>query len=318
MKLKTMIALAGLVVGLMTIGFSVAMAVENLSSGEERTLNGHRFMPSQYIMDPFVGTHFGMDLGGASALSLTREFRDLNDDVLFTLEGSVIYATLGMSFQQQLGEKWAIGAGGSALVRSGTSALSFINDGATVNKEVAFWGRRLILRGEKAQLTGGLTWQYSTASIFTPREFAEHIANGGSLDTAPFLVSGKSWSLQGDLLYAYAFNPTFGMRASGSFGVQEKFNASETLLGRNRVGVLGEVDFNDKHNVPLGITLGFFAGFPSDMVESGIRGMVLGFWYTAKEDFIIGLETGALTIPEDEGDETIDGAFASFNIKYFF
>ncbi len=129
--------MAGLVGVLMTIGFSGAMAEENLSSGEERTLNGHQFMPSQYIVDPFVGTRFGMDLGAASALSLTRDFRDLNDDILFTLEGSVIYATLGMNFQQQLGEKWAIGAGGSALVRSGTSALSFINDGATVNKNVA-------------------------------------------------------------------------------------------------------------------------------------------------------------------------------------
>ncbi len=314
MKKITMIML----LSLLFIFTGGVFAQEDFSNGKERTLNGHQFMPSQYILDPFVGTFYSSHLGAASALSLSRDFNDLDGNKILTLEGSVIYATLGMHFQQKIGDKWAVGLGGSALVRSGTSAMSFINDGATVNQSFDVWGRRLIYRGEKSQLTGGLTWSYSTATLFTPREFANHIIDGGSLETAPLLTSGKVWSLQGDLLWAYAFSPTFGLRASGSFGVQEKVNTSEVLLGNNRVGVIGEVDFQDKYQVPLGISLGYFRGFPSELGQAGMRGMVLGFWYTAKEDFIIGLETGALQIPEDEGAEFIDGAFGAFNIKYFF
>ncbi len=196
--------------------------------------------------------------------------------------------------------------------------MSFINDGATVNNDIRVWGRRLIHRGEKSQLTGGINWQYSSATLFTPREFANHIIDGGSLDTAPFMTDGKTWSLQADLLWAYAFSSTFGMRASGNFGVQEAFDSAGVLLGKNRMGLLGEVDFNGRYGLPLGITLGYFYGFPTDMVGSGVRGTVLGFWYTAKQDFVIGLEGGALKIPTYDGDDSIDGAFAVFNVKYFF
>ncbi len=52
------------------------------------------------------------------------------------------------------------------------------------------------------------------------------------------------------------------------------------------MGLLGEVDFNGRYGLPLGITLGYFYGFPTDMVGSGVRGTVLGFWYTAKQDFV--------------------------------
>jgi len=318
MKLNKLLLITGLAASLVVFGSLSALAQEDLSSGVERTLNGHQFMASNYVVDPFVGTRYGTALGAASALSLERTFYDLDGNPLLTLEGSVIYATLGLNFQQKIGEKWAVGFGGSAMVRSGTSAMSFINDGATVNQNLEAWGRRMIHRGEKSQFTGGITWKYSTATFFTPREFANHIVEGGSLDTAPFVQTGKIWSLQADLLWAYAFNPTFGLRATGSFGVQEKFNESEVLLGRNRVGLLGEVDFNNRFGFPFGITLGYFAGFPSDMVEAGLRGSILGFWYTAKQDFSIGLETGVLQIPADDGNDTVDGAFGSFNVKYFF
>ncbi len=318
MDLNRKLLITGLFASLMMLCSLISLAEQDLSSGAERTLNGHQFMPSQFILDPFVGTRFGTELGGATAVSLSRNFYDLNGDLLLTLEGSVFYATLGMNFQQNLGEKWAVGVGGSALIRSGTNAMSFINDGATVNSDILVWGRRMIHRGQKSQLTGGINWQYSTATIFTPRDFANHIIEGGSLDTAPFLTSGKTWSLQADLLWAYAFSPTFGMRANGSFGVQEKFDSSEILLGKNRVGLLGEVNFNGRYGLPLGITLGYFHGFPNDVVSTGISGTVLGFWYTAKQDFVIGLETGVLFIPSDDGDETIDGAFTTFNVKYFF
>jgi len=318
MEIRKSILTLGLLVSLMLIGPINSLASEDLSGGVEKVLNGHTFMPSKYIVDPFVGTSYSSFLGAASAVSLSRDVFDLNGDLLTTLEGSVVYATLGMEFQQKIGQKWAVGFGGSALVRSGTSALSFINDGASVNQNMAAWVKRVIQRSEKSQFTGGLTWKYSTATLFTPKAFAEHIIDGGSLLDAPIMSDNKIWSLQADFLWAHAFNPTFGMRASGNFGVQEALDASGVVVGRNRVGLIGEVDFKDKHDWPIGLSLGFFTGFPSDLFEAGLQGTVLGIWYTAKQDFLVGLETGVLQVPRDDGQEAIDGAFGSFNIKYFF
>ncbi|RKZ10803.1 hypothetical protein DRQ32_06770, partial [bacterium] len=116
----------------------------------------------------------------------------------------------------------------------------------------------------------------------------------------------------------YAFNPTFGLRAHGAAGVVEQDGGGSVLLGNHRIGLLGEVDFKQKYDVPFGLTLGHFVGFPSDRIESGLSGTELGFWYTGRQEFIIGLETGWLRIPSDDTGETINGTFGVIDIKYYF
>jgi len=313
--------LISILVFVMALGMSGALsAAENadFSHGAERKLGGHSFMHSKYIFDPFISTSFSNFVGGASAPTYSRDFHDRDGELLFTLEGSIVFASLGMNFQQRLGEKWAIGVGGNGLVRSGSNALSFINDGANVGSNIDAWAKRLLQRGEKSQFTAGLSWHYSSVTYFTPRDFADHLIGGGSLATAPFVVSGKSWDVQADLLWAYAFNSMYAIRATGSLGVVEKYGESGAFVGKNQVGVLGEVDFNPRHEFPLGITLGYFLAFPMDRLQSGPSGTVMGFWFTGRQDFIIGLETGWLEIPLSDDGDTVDGAFGSINIKYFF
>ena len=150
--------------GLISSGNAWSTDDADLSSTDERHLGGHAFMPSQYIDDPFIGSHYTSRVGAAKAVSITRDIKDLDGNHLVTIEGSVMFASLGMTYQQQLGQKWAVGAGGSALVRSGTNALSFIHDGANVTTSQYLWAKRLLHRGEKSQLTTGLTWKYSTDS----------------------------------------------------------------------------------------------------------------------------------------------------------
>jgi len=303
---------------LVSAGTGWANEEADLSRGAERIIGGHAFMPSQYVTDPFVGSAFTNHVGAAQALSVTKEFHNLAGDPLFTLEGNVVFAALGMRYQQHLGKYWAIGLGGSALVRSGTNALSFINDGANVTTDNYAWVKRRVHRGEKSQLTVGLNWKYSSFTLFTPREFAEHIVDGGGLADAPLVSTGKVWSLQADVLWAYAFNPTFGLRANGNFGVVEDYFESGVLHGKNRISVIGEVDFKSSYDIPIGLSLGTFVGFPSSMTGSGLNGYLFGLWYTGREEFSIGLETGLLEIPTDNSGTTIDGLFGVLNIKYFF
>ncbi len=318
MKNRVLTALLVLVAAMGSAVTVQASEDSNFSHGGERHLGGHAFMHSQYINDPFISSNFTNFVGAASASTYTRDFYDLNGDLLFTLKGSVVFASLGMKYQQHLGEKWAVGVGGAGLVRSGTNALSFIDDGANVNVNYDAWAKRLLRRGQKSQLTAGLNWHYSSVTYFTPREFAEHLLDGGSLETAPFVVTGKSWSVQADFLWAYAFNSMYAIRATGSFGVVERYGNSGVFMGKNKVGVLGEVDFKARHSFPLGITLGHFVALPLDKLQSGTSGTVLGFWFTGREDFLIGLETGWLEIPLSDGGDTVDGAFGAINIKYYF
>ncbi len=314
-------ALVSILVFIMASGMAGALsAAENVdfSHGAERTIGDHTFLHSRFVVDPFVSTAFSNFVGGASAPTYRRDFFDLNGDLLFTLEGSVVFATLGMNYQQCLGKNWAVGVGGSGLIRSGSSALSFIDDGANVNTGIDAWTKRLLSRGDKSQLTAGLSWHYSTVTYYTPRDFAEHLINGGSLATAPFMITGKGWDLQADFFWAYAFNSMYAIRATGSFGIVEKYGDSGLFLGKNQVGVLGEADFSPRHDFPLGITLGYIQSFPIDRLQSGPNGWVLGFWFTGRQDLIIGLESGWMSIQLTDDGDIVDGIFSSINIKYFF
>jgi hypothetical protein len=129
---------------------SAAIAADgaDFSASGERTLNGHSYMHSQYIKDPFVGTNFTNHVGVAVAPNFSRDFNDLDGNLLFTLDGNLIFASLGMGFQQHLGENWAVGLAASGLVRSGTDAPAFINDGANVNTNLNAWARRKLLRNK--------------------------------------------------------------------------------------------------------------------------------------------------------------------------
>ena len=87
-------------------------AAENdpLAEGGERHLNGHGFMPSIYVNDPFVSTQFQNHTGGGMASEKSATFYDADGNELFTFEGNLFFAALGLGFQQKLGTKWAVGA----------------------------------------------------------------------------------------------------------------------------------------------------------------------------------------------------------------
>jgi len=318
MSSKKKFCLLLLVVFVSSASLLQAAESEDLSHGAERVIGGHGFLPSRYISDPFVETYYESHVGGASAPTFERDFHDIDGNTLFTVKGGITFASLGMKYQQHFGQNWAVGLGGSGLIRAGNTALAFIEDGAKVNTNGGLWVKRRLKRNENSQLTAGLNWGYVTTTLFTPSEFADHIADGGSLADAPLVQTGKNWSSQLDLVWAYAFNPTYALRIHGAVGVTEKQSNSSVLVGHNNIGVLFEGDFNAKHGLPLGITLGHFVNISGDHIESGGDGTVLGFWYTGAQEFVIGLETGWLDIPTDDRGASVDGAFAVINIKYFF
>lgn len=296
------------------------MAAEStdLSGGAERQLSGHGFLPSQYIDDPFIGTYFSNHVGAAKAVNLNTPFYSLDGELLFELKGDVAYASLGMAFQKQLFDNWAVGFSGAGLVRSGISAQALVANGADVNTDLSVWVKRRLMRTEKSQLSAGINWDYSTIKAFDLRGFSQHIRDGGSLDTAPLVSNDKVWAMQATVQWVHAFNPTFALRADGQFGVREIRGINGELMGDNRIGLLGEVDFKDRYNFPLGISLGYFQGLPANRIGSGLSGAVLGFWFTGRESFLIGVESGWLTFPVSDEGGSVDGLFGVFNAKIFF
>lgn len=289
-----------------------------LNGGKERILGGHGFMPSVYVGNPWVATTFKNHTGGGVALGLETPFENLDGDEVFVLDGDVFYASLGVSFQQRFGDKIALGASFSGNVRTGTNTHSLVAEGANVDRSVDLWLKYRIIRSESSQFTVGLGWNYDQIFVITPREFARGIIDNQDLDKSSLLHNVKSWTGVVTMGYAYAFSPTWGIRADGHVGVYEDPTSDGDSKATHRFGVMAEMDLKHKTGFPLGISLGRTQGFPNDDPGAGLSGTLLGFWYTGRESFVVGLETGYMTLPVAGMDETVDAMYGVFTLRYYF
>jgi len=313
MKTLSCFLLAAILLG------GVALAEDDdLSEGRERILNGHSFLPSLYVRDPWVATTFHNETGGGMALDLETPFYNLDGEEVFVLEGDLFYASLGLGFQQKLGRKFAVGLFLAGKVRTGTNAQTLIASGANVDRNMNAWVKYRLMRREVDQFTIGVDWDYAKTFIITPQEFARAIIDGTPLEEAPILHSIKGWTARFTMEYARAFSPTLGVRANGQIGLYEEPFTSGISKPTHRLGVLGEADFRPNYGVPVGLTLGYTAGFPDDNPTAGLSGTLLGVWYTGKEAFVVGAETGYMTLPVSDSDEKVNALFGVFTIRYYF
>jgi hypothetical protein len=297
---------------------AVAQQGDDLGAGRERHLGGHGFLPSMYVTDPWVGTQFRNATGGGVAVGLEQPYYDLDGNELFTLEGDVFYAALGMGYQYRLGGTWAVGGRFAANARSGTNTYSVVSEGANVDRSAHLWVKKRVMRSDTSQLTVGLDWDYTKIFLITPLEFARAIANGEDLDSADLMHDVKGWTARATVEYAHAFSPTYGVRANGAVGLYEEPLAAGVSKATHRVGAMAEADLKHKFGVPLGVTLGYTLGFPTTDPTAGLSGTLLGFWYTGRENFVVGVETGYMSLPTGDDSDDISAMYGVFTLRYYF
>jgi hypothetical protein len=308
-----------LVVLVLVLAATAAMGQEtDLGQGKERVLNGHGFLPSLYVTDPWVETAFRNYAGGGVSSGLETPFYNLDGEEIFVLKADLVYASLGMGYQQNLWRTWAVGVDLSGLVRSGTNGQSLITEGANVDRTAHLWFKKRLFRKEKSQLTVGVDWTYDKTFVITPYEFAEAIIGDESLEDASLLHDVKGWTSYLIADYARAFSPTFGLRANAQIGLYEVPFTSGVAKATHRLGLLFEMDLNPRYGKPVGLTLGHTHGFPTDEPTAGLSGTLFGLWYTGKEAFVVGAETGYMKLPTVETGTKVNAMYGVFTIRYYF
>ena len=305
---------------LVFIGADLAQASEDLNRGQERHIGGHGFLPSRYVLDPFVESMFSNYTGAAVAVDLESQLIDVNGTSVIEGDGNLVFATLGLGYQAAIGSNAAVGLAAAGVARSGLDAYSFLAQGADLDRNLDLWARYRVYRDDKNQVSAGVSWSYSKTVYFTPRDFAQHIADGGAIADAPLIISDKVWAAHVTTAWAHSFSPTYGLRMNAEFGLYEAPRNEEVLLAKHRIGVLGEVDFKHmRYEIPVGATLGYTQNFPDSDPYTGPSGWLFGLWYTGREEFVVGLETGFMKLPVLEQDDTkVDAMFGEFSVRYYF
>ncbi|MGH7676305.1 MAG: hypothetical protein ACREMV_13625 [Gemmatimonadales bacterium] len=73
-----------------------------IMGGGSRELGGHRFIPSAIAPDPFLSTRITTSLGVGGARDLAVPIRNLEDSLLKTMTGDLMFLGLDLEYQQRV------------------------------------------------------------------------------------------------------------------------------------------------------------------------------------------------------------------------
>jgi len=256
-----------------------------------RCLNGHRFLPSSLMGDPFATTHFTNATGGGLALDLTVPVRDLDGVVTDTIGGDVGFFLLDFEYQKNIIPRLALRGKVSVVGRVGTNGESVVASGASVQFGGAIGATIPIWSNASFAVSAVTDFRQRDQYVLDPYAFAQAIRDGGlTADTKAALLTTENanhWSA--GARGAWAPKDWLGLNAVIEAGRIDSPTAGDQSL--TELGIQVGFDFENLWNFPIGTSLAWReqAGPGRRGEFSGsFRSYELGLFYTGSEHFTIG------------------------------
>jgi len=288
---------------------------------ERRMLGGHQFQPTR-IRDAFVTTHVRTATGAGFATGLESPVFVAVGDTLGRLKGDLAFFLLELEYQQNLFDWGAVRVALSGSGRAGVDAQSILADGLTTIYGAVIEGKGAVLRRERSQVA--VTMRYSRKSLFglDPFGFAERIIENDTLTTENTLI--KEGNIQRYLLGVagtHAFKAWLGGNVFVEMGAASPILRADNDEFVINGGAAGDVDLLPLKGWPVGFVLAYdYAAFPEGGadVAKGIHSGTLGFNYTGRPDFHVGVEVIISTLKQTDIESTLSSQSFLLNMRYFF
>ena len=272
-------------------------------------LGGHRFLPASNISDPFVTTHFISSTGGGSASGLTMPVRNIQGQVVDSLEGDIAFFGLGFEYQYAPLKWLALRATASANGRVGTSAQSVVASGVSALYGFSLGGTARVWQKSSFIVSIGGDFQRNTEYDVDPFGFVRAVVRDGLTDTTRGVL------LNDVLLNRYAIGPRaawapypwLGIVGVLDFGSAEVPQDDDTEDYESVTGYAAQtsVDFRRMSSVPIGVSLGWRGqSGPGRVASLGgtVSTWVAGLFYTGRAGFVIGGEFTSSRVEVNEPD----------------
>ena len=255
------------------------------------TLNGHAFPSVGYFRNPFVSTNLQANIGFGSTSPLVIPGIQINDEIdILTFEGQLIFIDINLQYQQRFTPWLAMFITTKLATRVGSDMSTIIADGInTISGGEIGWLVRIVER-DKFYLSGSIGLNNLRGRFINVTDYLKEI-----IDNDPFPSLTKSvpaMQVGIGLRGAYAFNSMFGLQFEANYSYGEAFQRNESN-GYYAIGIVGDVDFKPKQNVPIGLALGYSRTTAPEIVmsEEGLSNLLFAkIGYTGSDDFDLGLQ----------------------------
>jgi len=281
-------------------------------------LNGHMFLSSSYLRSSFISTSVQADLGFGITSIISVPGIDIGESNILAFKGQLMFFDVDAYYKQRFTPWLAMFISLKVAGRVGTDMSTMVADGVnTLSGGDIGWLIR-IAHTDKLNLAGSVTLTNITGNFINVSEYLEEVIDNepypSVTKTVPSMLG--SFGLRG----AYAFNPSYGLQANLAFGYGESLKRG-TSQGYFAAGILGDLDFNPRRQVPIGLGLGYSITSAPTIVMSdgGSANLFLGkISYTGSDDFELGLQFTYYNIALSSVDEKPSVTKVMLNFKFYF
>jgi hypothetical protein len=286
----------------------------------ERVLNGHGFMPTGHLPDPFLATYVRSSTGGA-VFELPLLNIDIGGDEVDLFEGNVLYLTQGFEYQQQVMEWLAIRFGAFGLGRGGIEGSSILAQGVSWGVGGSAGASARLWRWDKAQISA--TADVSGGSLWTINliDFVDDLVENGWTEDSSIADETTISYPRAGLNGAWAPKPWLGLTGYLELGWMEAWGKVSGVSNAVSGGVTAGIDFAAIGGAPVGLLFSYevdpflLAGDDHSLELSSVG---VGVFYTGREDLGLGLEATAIHAPQGYNDEMMTIYEFSTVMHFFF
>jgi hypothetical protein len=278
---------------LLLVGTSSIAAAEDHPADEKhwrRELNGHFFMPSLTVADPFVPTFFSLSTGAGHAWVDGPSFDALGNPV-----GNESYRAAalaeGMTFQAAILSWWALRLGTAGGLYGGANARSALVLGATTFLDIIPGTTVSWKIGRFIRLGGTFDFRYQYSTVIDPLAAVRTSLASSQVDTTQVHQRVSNyWVLPGATVAA-ALHPAIGLLASVQYLWNGRDDGTSTQsVSYIAIGVSAQLDLKPLvSRVPVGVLGAYRAQIPFESKERLIQTVEGAVFYTGHKDLALGL-----------------------------
>lgn len=282
-----------------------------------RQLNGHTFIPSRWVDQPFIAGWLRGMAGAAVASGLKVPILDLSSNQQGVAEGNITALLLDTEYQHRFSDWLAVRVGGTGAARAGTNQVSVLAQGITAQYGFNLGATVKIFQSQKTALSAAGDLRFNNVYAYNVIRFVANVVNYGLGDDNQLLEKGMTNTYVAGLRFAYAPNKWFGFVALGEGGFGTPFLKTQNNSGVVAFALSGEYDLAAGTKVPLGFQVFLrwenFTDLYPEIADTVLRaGLIIG--YTGVANFYAGIEIGyvrfsvrgdVMAVAQDSGLDTL-------------
>jgi hypothetical protein len=253
-------------------------------------LYGHTFPNMLTGRSSFINTSLTAGLGFGNTSPLKIDGIIIDDYEIFSFEGQLLFFNMDVSYQQRFTPWLALQVYFITSGRVGTDMSTIMADGVnTLSGGSIGWLIR-VLHNDRLNLSAHVNLNNLNGNFINVTEYFDDLIN--NVPDPKITRSVPAMTMSTGLSGAYAFSPSFGLHFHAEYAFGESFERKKNQ-GYHIAGVSGDVDFNPRYGVPVGLAVSYSMSSEPEIVFSdgglsNLAGLRIG--YTGSNDFELGLQ----------------------------